>query len=466
MIASGKQPQKAEVQKLIADGYDFHCSRTFILTLAEKHVHAARAFIGKLVEQKWITYAADSRGDVSKLMERGGCATSIGFTYRGLKRLGLSGRRLEILQDKTKAFVEGAFHRASHRLADTGRSAAVLWDDLFKPDAAHVFLTIHGDSVNDLDRCQEALQALSVDAFVPADLDERCIEGSHLELTEQARKKRRVHFDFLDGISKTAIKELSTQSKTQGTVEHEPGEFLLGYRNDHGFNPWLLAADKPDIAEFFRNGSFGAFRQMEQDQIAFDEYLTTWSHKLEIDKSYLKAKFCGRWDDGSVVKPGKLPAPADPNDFDFSDDPDGEGCPFGAHIRRMNPRKDPVVPFRSRPLIRRSMPYGPRFEKLPNEKRGLLGLFFCASLEDQFEHLLAEWGDSNPMGPNNRGNAKDPLIGNHEDPDAVFDIPVPGEIPCQLNGFKPFVTTRGTLYAFFPSRKALGMIARLGEAGQ
>ena len=47
----------------------------------------------------------------------------------------------------------------------------------------------------------------------------------------------------------------------------------------------------------------------------------------------------------------------------------------------------------------------------PAKKRGLLGLFFCASLEDQFEHLLSQWGDATPMGPPNRGTAKDPFIG-------------------------------------------------------
>ena len=60
----------------------------------------------------------------------------------------------------------------------------------------------------------------------------------------------------------------------------------------------------------------------------------------------------------------------------------------------MNPRKDPIVPLSKRPLIRRGMPYGPKFDQEPDAPRGLLGLFFCASLEDQFEHLLIEWGSA------------------------------------------------------------------------
>jgi hypothetical protein len=36
---------------------------------------------------------------------------------------------------------------------------------------------------------------------------------------------------------------------------------------------------------------------------------------------------------------------------------------------------------------------------------------------------------------------------------------MPDEVGRQLNGFTPFVSTRGTLYAFFPGLKALRMIA-------
>jgi hypothetical protein len=127
----------------------------------------------------------------------------------------------------------------------------------------------------------------------------------------------------------------------------------------------------------------------------------------------------------------------------------------------MNPRADRIVPFRRRPLARRGMPYGPIYDRDEHgePERGLLGLFFCASLEDQFEHLVSEWGDSNPMGPANRGTAKDPLMGGHENTRALFDVPMPDEALRQVGQFTPFVRTRGTLYAFFPGLKALRMIA-------
>jgi len=128
----------------------------------------------------------------------------------------------------------------------------------------------------------------------------------------------------------------------------------------------------------------------------------------------------------------------------------------------MNPRGDKVVPRRKRPLVRRGMPYGPPYKKGDDAERGLLGLFFCASLEDQFEHLLCEWGDANPMGPPNRGTAKDPFTG-ASGGKGMFDIPVPGPGQRQLADFTSFVTTRGTLYAFFPSLTGIEILSRDGE---
>jgi deferrochelatase/peroxidase EfeB len=300
-----------------------------------------------------------------------------------------------------------------------------------------------------------------------------------------------VHFGFRDGISNPRIVGFhspDTDPESKAPKLHAPGEFILGYANDEGFNPWLLLNPGPGPNPwllptaridpgFFRNGSFAAFRKIEQHEGEFDRFVSARAAQLGVSDAYVRAKLAGRWDDGRVVRPDEVSAPPPAgvvdgspqpdetlNNFDFSDDTHGRGCPFGAHIRRMNPRADPVVPFRRRPLIRRGMPYGPRFQDAPADKRGLLGLFFCASLEDQFEHLLAQWGYANPMGPDNCGDAKDPLIGRHEDARSVFDIPVRGEQPRQIDGFNSFVTTRGTLYAFYPGLSALRHIARMDAA--
>ncbi len=146
------------------------------------------------------------------------------------------------------------------------------------------------------------------------------------------------------------------------------------------------------------------------------------------------------------------------SEFDFQDDKRGFGCPFGAHIRRSSPRGDPVLPLRRRPLFRRGIPYGQIYADAPEEQRGLIGLFFCASIEDQFEHVMSEWMEKMPMGPPSHGDAKDPLVGSNEDSASMFYIPRSGGA-IGLRGLEPFVTTHGSFYALFPSRDALREIA-------
>lgn len=485
MNAPPAEPDKAEVQRLVVYSYALNRCRHFVLQVRDPA--KARDFLAGLAAGGLITNASLDNIGVQSLKKDGICPLNIGFSYRGLEKLELPEPYLRVFQEKAKAYAEGAYLRAARRLADTGPSAAERWEECFKLDRAHVLLTMHADEDRELDVFAEALEKKMPGA---AGLDgwQTPLEGRHLTTNS---KKRTVHFGLRDGISDPAIRgfheERAWHDGSRRLKLHAPGEFLLGYRNDDQFNPWLLINPSPrpnpwllplnpapGLAEFFRDGSFAALRKMEQHERAFRDFVARWAVKRGVSEEYVRAKLGGRWDNGRVVKPGEEQAPSSPepddpaelDEFDFADDPRGEGCPFGSHIRRMNPRTDEVVPARSRSLIRRSMPYGPSYkENEPGNgpRRGLLGLFFCASLEDQFEHLLVEWGNANPMGPRNLGNAKDPLIGNHENPAAVFDIPMKDEKLRQLDGFRPFVTTCGTLYAFFPSLTALGRIARRGR---
>jgi len=76
------------------------------------------------------------------------------------------------------------------------------------------------------------------------------------------------------------------------------------------------------------------------------------------------------------------------NDYEYvnadgSGDPKGLRCPVGAHMRRINPRGQPVTgqgqpggSNNTHRLIRRGMPYGPTYDpKQPYDgiERGLLG---------------------------------------------------------------------------------------------
>jgi deferrochelatase/peroxidase EfeB len=479
MSAAPKVPNSAEVQRLIPFGYVLNCSRHSVLQV--RNPAASRGFIGELVARGYITDATVKKKDVAKLKDNGVCPANIGFTFRGLEKLELGVPYQRVFQEKAKAFVKGAPARAAQRLADSGASAAQCWDERFAPDHAHVLLSTYADTQAELRRFAAGLRRIpGADGLGGW---AQPFEGCQLS---QDRHFRTEHFGFRDGISNPIIEGFPPDRPNA----HAPGEFLLGYRNDDKFNPWLLINPSPQpnpwlrplnpaphLAEFFRDGSFAAFRQIEQHVGRFNASVERWAKQVgggqDVEKwqDYVKAKLGGRWWNGAVVQPGRNdppprcdtpPATRELNDFDFSEDTRAHGCPFGAHIRRMNPRNDPIVPLRKRPLIRRGMPYGPAFDQEPDAPRGLLGLFFCASLEDQFEHLLTEWANANPMGPDNRGNARDPLASNHQDPGACFDIPMPDEALRQLDGFGGYVTTRGTLYAFFPSLGTIGRIARCG----
>jgi hypothetical protein len=132
----------------------------------------------------------------------------------------------------------------------------------------------------------------------------------------------------------------------------------------------------------------------------------------------------------------------------------------------MNPRDDPVVPILRRPLLRRGAPYGQKYDPKkedPNQAnsidRGLLGLFFCSSIEEQFEHVLGNWSNNNPMGLPYTESGKDPLVGNQDCIGNAFEIPRKTEPRLVLKDLPAFVETRGTCYAFFPSLEALKKIA-------
>lgn len=486
-MATASDTSQLQIQKWVAHGYDFHCARIFILTVADASL--ARQFLLKLAHEGWITSAAQGRGDVAEKLAQGKPPLSVGVTYKGLEALGLRDRYCTVLMHRAKAFYQGAYLRSAETLGDVGVNAARFWESAYNMNSAHVVISLHADSAVALDAAQETLQTMAGQAFAQGgDWQEVAQHGAHLDHTDAARAARRVHFDMRDGISNPQFPALqagkaTNQSEKPAPGEHALGELVLGYDNDYGGNAWQLPFERPaevsgrllgqppeqsELTKFFKNASFGVIRKLSQDEQAFRRFVADWvarnanAGEEAAKAAWLRAKLVGRWEDGSVVQPPHAQKKDDEslNAFDFSDDKGGEGCPFGSHIRRMNPRADMVVPSRHRPLLRRSIPYGAKFSAGESDRveRGLLGVFFCADIEDQFEHLLREWADMNPMGTPSKSRSKDPLIGQHVDPNAAFDVPMPGEGKTRITGFQPFVKTLGTVYALFPGLQAFQML--------
>jgi deferrochelatase/peroxidase EfeB len=424
---------------------------------------------------------------------------SLGLTRRGLERAHVPDHLLTLLADKAPAFHAGAARRAARHLALTGPNAPERWDWGLRPqpsdgaafrfDAFDAVLSLHGGSERELERPLEALRRLADASGMRLTETPR---GQSLpppvEIGETASAPRRtaghwVHFGYLDGLSKTGIKGV-TSSQTLATLKpqscHEAGEFVLGRVQDSGGNPWVagpgLRVWPEDARAFFFNGSFGVLQLIEQDVKGFETYVSSAAHATGLSSVEVKGTLCGRLPDGRPL----AAMHAGGGDFDYADDPNGLACPFGSHVRRMNPRlpvdtdgkvlldevvaaEQPAHFSRRRPLLRRGMPYGPAWagdSEASPPSRGLIGHFFCASIEEQFEHLLGEWADRVALGSPDRGGARDPFIGAHERGDGRFDLPQPvGKRARSLPAMTAFTRTRGCAYLFYPSLSTLSGIA-------
>ena len=454
-----------DIQRLIVTSYTDRCARHLVLRVQD--AEAARTFLQRLIASGMLTFADDDARTVAAPCDAGRRGrVNISVTFRGLEALQLDAGYLDVFRDRARAFSEGAWFRAASRLGDTGPAAPAHWEKEFGPERAHLLLTVHAQTEQEVDRTTIALQELhgavdGLDGWTGPTFDARHLDDKPAQ--------RRVHFGYRDGLTRLRIRGVAYAPKGDATAdaEHAAGEFLLGHDNDEDFNAWLFAGNAPGqaLGEFFRNGSFGVFRKIEQDEPAFRSFVQQAASAMGVDRGLVMAKLCGRWPESGAVVSEASPS-ADAGDagaaFDFTTDVHGIGCPFGAHIRRMNPRADAVVPFRRRPLMRRGMPYGIPHATDPGATRGLMGMFICVSIEDQFEHLVGQWANSNPLGAPNRGNAKDPFVASAVDPTSVFDLP--GQ-KAPLKSMRPFVLTKGTLYTFFPSLTALRKIAGPRERG-
>ena len=200
---------------------------------------------------------------------------------------------------------------------------------------------------------------------------------------------------------------------------------------------------------------------------------------------------CGRWRNGVPLAlspdtdtPAGSLSPEQLNDFgyveaDGSGDAKGIHCPVGAHIRRVNPRGEPVagqgVPGgsnNSHRLIRRGLPYGPTYE--PDKpydgiERGMLFQFINSFIENQYEFVLRRWVNDSEFAGAFRlhPRSKDPLIAAQMPAESIFVIPqANGSAPIEITGLSSFVTTKAAAYTFLPSITAIKFIATLGEEGR
>jgi Dyp-type peroxidase family len=478
-----------DIQGFILRGYRMPMVRHFLLTV--RAPAEARKLLGRLVsgdesDAPQITTAADwhvgfepGPGDNPAELPRRkpDYCLNMGITWPGLIALEIKDRVPTLSFKSFGAFVAGAAERAA-LVGDTGPSEPRNWVGGFGSGSDHVLVTLHAISPEAMATYSDRLTTL----FAEGDAFREIWRQDGMALMETKNGETvptsKVHFGYTDGISQT-------------TIHGGPERYLPDHQQP--CEPWLFVlldeAESyfvPEPPELGLNGSFAVFKQITTDVVGFENFLQ--SNKDKIDPELLAAKMCGRWRNGvplalspNTDSPKEEIAPEQLNNFEYvntdgSGDPRGLRCPVGAHMRRINPRGQPVT-GQGQPggsnnihrLIRRGMPYGPVYD--PSQpydgvERGLLGYFINSNIENQYEFVLSQWVNDSEFAGVVRlpPESKDPMIGTQDPNKSIFVIPqANGALPIKITGLSTFISTKAAAYCFLPSVTGIKFIANLGS---
>jgi len=329
-------------------------------------------------------------------------------------------------------------------------------------------------------------------------------------------------FGFTDGISQPEIDWERGRDPGSAQLDYTNvvalGEFLLGYRNEYGKYTdrpivdgdaagagLLPAEDAPSKKDLGRNGTYLVMRQLRQDVRKFWQFVARQTGGNFENTHRLAAAFVGRTIDGEPLVPvqerpipgiGTKPDEIRLNQFTFDGDPAGTGCPFGAHVRRANPRnadfpghptgiarlmamlglgrkafrEDLMSSVRFHRVLRRGREYGPGLSPTealapapPNDaERGLHFVCLNANISRQFEFLQNAWIMNSKF--SGMSGESDPLLGDREPipgcpVTADFTMPQDGSARRRVTELPQFVTVRGGAYFFLPSIRVLRFFA-------
>jgi Dyp-type peroxidase family len=290
-------------------------------------------------------------------------------------------------------------------------------------------------------------------------------------LTGYLAPKGILHFGYRDGISQPQV----NWDDVPGAADLvDLRHFILGYATKEIDS----APDKPPWSDLARDGCYVILRWIYQDVAKFNKFLREKSAELWPDMSpgdaqeLLAAKMMGRWRNGAplVLSPDRPdPANALRNDFSYAADPDGVRCPFSAHIRIANRRDDELTfpntvmfPTGTPRVLRRGSTYGPHLdgEVDDGQDRGLIGLFLCTNINQQFFPLMRWINETDFVEKVTNFHGQDPLFGNRSMPERSdsFEFEALGKKHV-LTGLQDFIRTQGVLMLFLPSVAALRQIS-------
>ena len=330
-----------------------------------------------------------------------GWSMNIALSYAGLAALELP---TDALATFAPAFIDGmASPRRALVNGDRGADAPENWEwGGPQGPVVHIVLLVYAVDESSL------LRQL---ARWPADAARGL---SEVALFRAGREPdSRENFGFVNGIGQPVIagsgRKQHQLDRTGHATEVPAGEFILGYQNAYGQytpSPSVHVALDPSNRlpvgqagegrrDLGRNGSYLVMRQLSQDVAGFWKAVTDVARRYRFaDADTLAAKLVGQWTSGAplVLDPMEDPEGGTDrsdlsNNFEYAKlDPSGARCPFGAHIRRANPRDgsppDPATSLarsnRHR-LLRRGRSYGDRIANRLVDDQQKRGLHFISS---------------------------------------------------------------------------------------
>jgi Dyp-type peroxidase family len=382
--------------------------------------------------------------------------TAVAISYASLVALGVPE---DSLHSFPEAFRQGVAARAE-QLRDFGANDPQHWEPSFTDTQNHLWVSIFSDAEEKWRAAMETARQIY-----------QSLSGITVLMTQDfgAQPGSRNPFGYKDLIGQPAIEGSGIDPLPGQGQPIKAGEFILGYPGEGG-----VPLPMPQPAVLGRNGTFIGIRKYQSRVGAFNRFLQANAPTTE-EQELLAAKLVGRWRSGAPLT--LAPTQDDPalgadpqrnNDFTYANDPKGQQVPFGAHMRRVNPRDTNLAVLTDvnlHRIIRRSTTYGAPYDpKATTEHddeiaRGLYFIFLSAKAMATIEFLQQEWVNFGNF--TNLGDERDPMIGLQEEP-GTFTIPQE-PVRHRIHGIETFNVLRGGEYLFMPSLTALRWLAELQD---
>jgi deferrochelatase/peroxidase EfeB len=476
-----------------------HMTEACYLLVKVRYASAARAWL-----------ASAPVNSAVKLDQPPKTALQVAFTRAGLEALEIPQR---VITQFSAEFISGAAgdEDRSRRLGDTGVNAPSNWTWGAASNVPHAVVMLFAEP-GLLDTWKRSIKGQFWDAAFE---EIECLPTSNMGGREP--------FGFIDGISQP---ELDWERKRQVPINGNQlkygnilclGELLLGYSNEYerytdrplldpqdpGASELSFAEDQPSKRDLGLNGTYVVIRQLVQDVRAFWQFLDRAANSNPEKRGRLGSVMVGRaLVDGSPLVPlsrDAIPGVGEAHDgitknmFTYDLDAEGTQCPFGAHIRRANPRNadipgnpkglistlarilgfgsknirdDLISSTRFHRILRRGREYGTKLtieEALQPASPGAMecGLQFLAlnaNIQRQFEFLQNAWLMRTKF--DGVTEESDPLLGNREPVGGcpftnTFSMPQSEGVRRRLMDVPQVIAVRGGAYLFMPSIRAL-----------